>query len=195
MNARMFILSALIAGSFALGTQVMAGNPGGEEIPQENAIEQSDVQTPMTDQSFVAHATYASNAKIEASKLALRISENQKLQQFAELMIRDHQTANMELKQIAAKISIDAPATIDTAHQAVLEQMQAMEGIEFDEAYVKMMQQDHDATVELFEQAVADPELSNRLRIFATRTLPVLRLHQRHALSLGTLEISNALYF
>jgi len=191
MKVRILIISTLIASGSTTGTQVQAADIPVEEDRYATPAGQGSATMPMTDHTFVARAALGGNAEIEASKLALRISDNQKLHQFAGLMIKDHQSANMELKQIASKIDIGFPTTPDTAHQEALKKMQSMEGIAFDEAYIKMMQQDHDRTVDLFEKAAADPQLNNKLRVFATQTLPILLLHQRHAHSLGTIEISD----
>ncbi|NPU94705.1 MAG: DUF4142 domain-containing protein [Gammaproteobacteria bacterium] len=191
MKVRMLILYTLIASGSTPGTHVLAADTPIEEDRNKTYVGQGNAQIPMTDHTFVARAALGGNAEIEASKLALKVSENQKLHKFAEMMIKDHQTANMELKNIASKINIGVPTSPDTVHQKALKKMQSMEGIAFDEAYVKMMQQDHDMTVDLFEKAAADPQLTNELRVFATEKLSILLLHQRHAHSLGTIEISD----
>jgi putative membrane protein len=52
-------------------------------------------------------------------------------------------------------------------------------GESFDTAYMKAMDKDHQAAVELFQAASSSTKLSPELKAFATKTLPKLEQHHQ----------------
>jgi putative membrane protein len=146
----------------------------------------------LNDASFVEQAIIGAMAEVEYSKLAIKKSGVAKLKQFAEQMVKDHESSNIKLKQIAESHRLPVPKTLDAEHQKTLAELRSLSGAQFDQTYVNLMKRDHDTTVGLFDNAAGEDGLSADLRNFATQALPVLRQHQQHAHALSDTEGSNA---
>jgi putative membrane protein len=147
---------------------------------------------PLTNESFVTKATQASLAEVELSKLALQQSQDEQVRAFAQRMVQDHQKASAELKPIAQKHGIQAPARLDAKHAQKLEDLKAKSGAEFDAEYSKIMMKDHEKAVGLFTKAGKSTQLHTDLRNFASKTLPTLESHHRMANKLPGSETRSA---
>jgi putative membrane protein len=128
---------------------------------------------------FVQKAALDGMTEVEAGKLALSKSQDEKIRSFAQRMVTDHTKANSELTTIAKAKGIDAPKTLDSEHQAMLDSFKTKSGAEFDAAYAEHMNMDHSKAISLFEGAskTSDAELA----AFAKKTLPTLKEHKQLA--------------
>jgi len=142
-----------------------------------SAIAADAADTPPAPSVFVAKAAQAGMAEVELGNLALGKSQDPEVRSFAQRMVTDHSKANAELAAIAKAKGIDAPATLDAEHQALVQKMKAKSGAEFDAEYSRHMSMDHSKAISLFESATKtpDPELAK----FAQKTLPTLREHKK----------------
>jgi putative membrane protein len=147
---------------------------------------------PLTNDSFVTKATQASLAEVELSKLALQKTQDEQVRSFAQRMVRDHEKASAELKPIARKHGIQAPAQLDAKHAKKLEDLKAKSGEEFDAEYSKIMMKDHEKAVGLFTRASQATQLHADLRNFASKTLPTLESHHQMANRLPADEARSA---
>jgi putative membrane protein len=129
--------------------------------------------------AFVKMAAQAGMAEVEAGKVALSKSQNPEIRSFAERMVNDHGSANLQLARIARAKGIDAPSRLDAEHQAMIDALRSKSGADFDAAYSRHMNMDHDKAIALFEGASksADPEFAG----FAQKTLPTLQEHKQLA--------------
>lgn len=140
---------------------------------------------------FVNKAAEGGLTEVALSKAAKATSQDPKIQQFAEQMLRDHGQANEELTRIAKSKGLAVPTSLDSEHQAVLQKLSHQKGTAFDTAYSKQMQTDHEKTIALFRSAEhsSDPDLA----AFAKKTLPTLTEHEKMANSLpGATRTANA---
>jgi len=141
--------------------------------------------------SFVKKAGEGGLAEVAFAKAAKATSQDPKIKAFADQMLRDHGKANDELKTLAQSKGMQVPTELDSKHQAVLQKLSHEKGTEFDKAYTKQMQMDHEKTIALFRGAEQskDPDLA----AFAKKTLPTLTEHERMANSLpGASRTANA---
>ena len=128
------------------------------------------------DQKFVDKAAAGGIAEVKLSTLAMDKGRSTEVKQFARKMVEDHTKANTELKQIADKQNLTLPTTLDDQSQKVYDKLAALDGADFDAAYMRAMANDHDAAVMLFKQeskSGRDPEVKS----FAMKTLPVIEKH------------------
>jgi putative membrane protein len=128
------------------------------------------------DKGFVDKAAAGGTAEVKLSKLAMDKGQSPEVKQFARKMVEDHTKANMELKQIAEKKSLNVPTAMDEKHQKIYDKLVKLQGNDFDKQYMQAMADDHDDTVKLFKdqaQNGQDPELKS----FAMKTLPTLQKH------------------
>ena len=184
------LLKVLCAGAICCGFAAAAG----ATQQQSDATMGSRTQThdmkansgaPMsaalTDQAFVAKAAQAGMAEVELSELALQNSSNEQVRSFAQQMVNDHGKANTELKSIAQKHGLQVPPKMDAKHQQELAKLKAQSGSQFDAAYSRGMEQDHQEAVALFSAASRAERLNPDLQAFASKTLPTLESHRRMA--------------
>jgi len=165
---RHLVSGLALAGMLSLVPAAVADEPGGT----------------ITDEQFVAKATSAGSAEVEAGKLALRGSQTEEVKTFAQRMITDHTKANQELLILAGKKRIPVPKQIDAKHQQMLDRLARLQGSELDKAYAEQMVKDHKEAVELFE-AESRHGKDAELKAFADRTLPTLKEHHRMARKLA----------
>ena len=135
--------------------------------------------TPPNLPTFVSKAAQAGMTEVEAGKVALSKSKDPEIRSFAQRMVNDHGSANLELASLAKAKGIDAPRKLDAEHQAVIDSLRSKSGADFDSAYSQHMNMDHDKAIALFEGASksTDPEFAG----FARKTLPKLQEHKQLA--------------
>ena len=139
------------------------------------AAQAQDKMAAGPDHVFVMKAANSNMFEIESSKVALKMSKNDEVKQFAQQMITDHQMAAKNMMAVAK----DAPMKMDAAHMAMVEKLEKTDASKFDEAYVDAQVKAHDEAVALFtkyEDDAKDPDLKQ----FAAKTLPTLKQHQDH---------------
>src|SRR5436190_2759810 len=135
------------------------------------------------DKTFVKEAATGGMAEVELSKIAQK-SENAAVKSFADRMVRDHTAANQELTTIASSLGIDVPKVLDPEHEQIRQKLATLHGKALDEQYMKGMVEDHDKTVDLFQQEGRSGS-SAQLKQFAQKTLPTLQEHQKMARELS----------
>jgi putative membrane protein len=162
-------------------------NPAAPANQQEpGKMKQAMTKLMLTNDSFVAKAAASNLAEVEASKLALRKSQNEKIKSFAQRMVADHTSASNQLKDVARSKQIAVPAELDSDHQKALDKLGSLSGTDFDAAYTLRMQEDHEAAVALFTAASDDDSIDPELKALARKVLPILRSHSADAGRLGS---------
>jgi putative membrane protein len=143
----------------------------------------SDV--PPDPKAFVELAAQDGMTEVQLGEIALRNSKNPHVHQFAKQMIDDHGKANNQLVGIAQQKNVIAAKKLDAKHTAMVHELSAKFGLDFDTAYAKTMEDAHANAIALFERESkgGDPELSS----FAKQMLPVLVEHKRMADELNSI--------
>ena len=134
------------------------------------------------DASFIKEAAAGGMAEVTLSKMAEK-STNAEVKHFAEKMVQDHTAANTELTAIANQLGAEMPKTLDRDHQKIHDQLEGIHGKPFDQQYMRVMVEDHQA-VRLFRQE-ANSGHDLRLKQFAQKTLPTIEEHQKMASDLS----------
>jgi putative membrane protein len=129
--------------------------------------------------TFVKQAAQGGLTEVAVSKAAAANSQDPKIRQFADQMVRDHSKANDELADIAKSKGWELPTSLDSEHQAIVQKLSNKKGAEFDAAYSKQMKEDHAKTVALFQSATKSSDAD--IAAFAKKTLPTLSEHKRMA--------------
>jgi putative membrane protein len=125
--------------------------------------------------TFIQQGLEASQAEINASKLAGSRSNNSHLISFASKIITDHAAAGDELEKIAINNKVKGGDSVSTAHQQAIANMATLKGTDFDKAYIQLMVADHQNAVKLY--TVAANDRIEDIQRFARKTLPVLKMH------------------
>ena len=135
------------------------------------------------DRQFMTRAAQGSMAEIELSRLALRRGASNEVKQYAQQMINDHTQANAQLMQLANSKGVSVPRTLDAQHQQIRAQLQRLSGSNFDQQYMRVMENDHVQTVSLFQSATQQAQ-DRDVQAFASNTLPKLQGHLQMAQSM-----------
>ena len=131
------------------------------------------------DQMFAEKAAIGDMTEVEAGKIALQKSSNEKVKAFAQQLITDHTKAGEELKAAASQEGITVPAALDAEHQAVLDHLKGLSGDQFDAAFKEHMIEDHRKDVAMFEKQATSGQTA--VDKFAAKTLPTLKKHLKMA--------------
>jgi putative membrane protein len=181
MIKKVIATSALMAFGVvaALGNTTLAqtNQPTTEQNPTNRPATQSgSTQLSTFDRQFMSKAAQGGMAEVELSRLALQRSRSNQVKQFAQQMIQDHSQANAQLMQLAQQKGVRLPRTLDAQHQQIRARLQRLSGSNFDREYMRVMDNDHVQTVNLFQSATQqaqDPEVNT----FANSKLPTLQGH------------------
>jgi putative membrane protein len=136
------------------------------------------MENKIDEKRFVKDALLGGMTEVELGKVALEKASGDAVKQFAQKMIDDHTKTNEELKQLAAKESIDVPDALDSKRQSRIDKISKLSGADFDRAYIKDQVKDHQNDVREF-QAEAQGGNDPGVKGFASKTLPVLEEHLR----------------
>ena len=144
------------------------------------AARAADSQVSAQDAEFAKLAAAGGTAEVNFGQTAMHKAQSSLVKQFGTQMDQDHSPANLQLMNLCNQQHIDAPAAMDPAHQALLVQLNAMSGPNFDRAYMQSQLQDHQTQIALFQQEAAQGQ-DPQLKAFAAQTLPILQRHYKMA--------------
>jgi putative membrane protein len=161
--------------AFAQSTTLPSKKPA--EMP---AVEQTKVDTP----TFIKTVPGANEFEIQSSQLALQKGVKGDVRTFAREMIKDHTEAGKEFKAALSQSETTSATqasgpTLPPKEQGQLDQLKGLSGDAFRKQYIEMQAGAHREAVALFQaysQSGDDPALKE----FAKKTLPVLKMHERH---------------
>jgi putative membrane protein len=162
-NLIYFLLGMLLLFSSCLNNNKQAKNYNNAATVDESGI------------SFIKKGLEAGLTEVKAAKVAETNSKNQRILNFAKMMITDHTEAGDELEKIAIKQRVTASDSVSTEHQNKIMALSSKLGLEFDGPYMHMMVNDHEDAVKLFTAATQNknPDIQN----FAKKVLPTLQMH------------------
>jgi putative membrane protein len=143
--------------------------------PQTGSQQQPSPGAALTaeESKFISEALYANATEVGLGQLALARSSNPMVRAFAKRMINDHSTLDRETLAVARYYDLPTRTGIDRTQYA---QLARLHGEQFDNAYVRMMVQNHENDVKEFEH-MANTATSPRVRNLAASALPVLQSH------------------
>ena len=147
------------------------------DTPTSNLANTNPADTPLTDKNeFPLKAASGGMMEVQLGQLAQKNGQSQRVKNFGAMMVKDHSKANNELKAIAQTKNISLPTTLIPEHQEHVTMLQKVTGAEFDKQYMEMMTKDHKEDIDEFDKASKNSADAD-LKAFATKTLPVLRVH------------------
>ena len=128
------------------------------------------------DQSFLLEAAAAQEAEISLGRMATERAKTDRVKQFGQRMIDDHQRAGKEVSELAPQMGIKPIEILPMVHKDKAQQLSQLTGEDFDRSYITYMFKDHLHDVTEFEQNMQD--LKNpQVQQWASATLPVLKEH------------------
>jgi putative membrane protein len=138
------------------------------------------------DQKIVMDMARANMAEIEAGKLALSKSQDDKVKAFAQQMIDDHTKALTDVQTLAQEKGVTLPTDLDAKHKAMAAKLEKLTGAAFDKEYMKQAGvADHKkvyATLQKYHTSAKDPDV----KVVAGKMLPTVEQHLKAAQSLAS---------
>ncbi len=182
MRIDRFVLAVGLAGALAMAGSIPAAAKSAKNQPPAKAHS----AMPPSTKTFVKKAGLTNLFEIEAGQIAQQKSDNSKVQNYAEMIISDHQNAQEQLKAAAKGVDgVSAPSSLDRKHSKLIKQLQSASGAKFLRTFKSQQVNGHKEGVKLFQdyaQAAQNPKLKQ----FAQKTIPVLQKHLQHAENLPT---------
>jgi putative membrane protein len=137
---------------------------GASPMDQANAGQDPNGTAALEDKAFVRKALEGGMTEVQLGQLALQKSSNDDVKQFAQRMIDDHTKLGDEMKQVAQQISVKGPDSLSKKNKSTMARLQALNGDDFDKAYIQDMVKDHEQDAKDFKQEAqntTNPALKN----------------------------------
>jgi len=131
-------------------------------------------------QDFVNQAASGGLFEVRSSELALQRSQDDRIREFAGMMIRDHGGNNGDLVAMATNQGLLIPNELADPHAGMMQAIQTAEGDGFDAAYAENQVAAHEAAVALYG-SYAEGGDNDLLIGYARDSLPVLQQHLEQA--------------
>ena len=135
----------------------------------------------------IAHVAYvADNIDIRYAHLALALSQNPAIREFAETMIRDHTAVNEQALALLAKLKAQPQdnflsQSLQKNSVVIINEMSQLRGAEFDRRYAENELAYHKAVNDLVENAFI-PNIENAdVKVLFITGLEIFKVHEGHA--------------
>jgi putative membrane protein len=178
------LVASACAGDDARDTNETAATPAARDNATAGTSGTTDQRA---DLDFVRKHVAMGEHEIELGRLAQQKGTHPEVKRFGEMMVKDHQMAGQELKQILNQTA--AGTTGETArtneadaddHREKLEEMRKLSGKEFDQKYIDQMVDDHQKAVDDLE-GKAENANNAAVKQWASKTLPKVQQHLERA--------------
>lgn len=163
----------------AAGLLVILNMAPGTASAADNPAELNDLE--------IAHVAYtADNIDIRYAHLALGISENPAIHEFAKTMIRDHNAVNEQALALLEKLGAEPQAnflsrSLTKNSKALVDEMSRLRGAAFDRRYAENELAYHRAVNDLVENAFI-PNIENaEVKTLFEAGLEIFKNHEQHA--------------
>lgn len=134
--------------------------------------------TAKPDTRFIEEQLALGEKEVGLARLAAERAATAGVKQFAETLLRDHQQAGQELRQIAERQQVTARPSAEQLN-VERERLSKLSGRPFDQEYLDEMTADHEDAINDLEVASKDENAD--VRGWAVKTLPTVRHHLEQA--------------
>jgi len=135
----------------------------------------------------IAHVAYiADNIDIRYAHLALAISDNPAIREFAETMIRDHEAVNEQALALLAKLNAQPQdnflsQSLQVNAEKLIDEMSQLRGPAFDRRYAENELAYHKAVNDLVENAFIPNIENGEVKTLFKAALQIFKTHEGHA--------------
>lgn len=165
-----------------LGLAVTIVACGGDTRPNDadpNAVGTSGLAA-NADREFIEEQLEAGNREVVLGRLAAERATHPQVKEYGQMMVKDHQAAGEELRQIASKHNVQPDTQGDDELRDLNERLSKLSGREFDVEYINTMVEDHREAIEEVEDKAEGAD-NTAVKQWAAQTLPKLRAHLQTA--------------
>jgi len=129
--------------------------------------------------TFMKMASSSNVFEIELGKLAQQKAMNERVKNFAAMMVRDHTKNDSELKSLAVDKNVLVSYSLKPEQKQQISELQKLNGKAFDKRYMQIMMSGHVAGIQNFESGADNRD--NAVNRFANKALPLLKIHMDSA--------------
>ena len=142
--------------------------------------------TPPNDAQIAKIVLVADTVDIDYGKLAVKKTENPEVKAFAETMIRDHSAVNDKATALAKKLGVkpehsETSKSLEEGGKAELKKLKALDGAEFDKAYVDNEVGYHEAVISMLDKTLIPSVKNAELKALLESGRPIFVSHLDHA--------------
>lgn len=158
----------------------------GDDHDENKTTTHSSSSTDKHTAAFLKDACKDNAMEISLASLAQAKTQNSEVKAFAEHLVKDHTAAKQKLDTLKQTHGMAAAKDPDKAdkNDKKLDKFQTMSGSEFDKAFMTTALRMHQKDIAKFEKA-SEQVQANDVKEFITSTLPKLRSHQQHAVTVA----------
>lgn len=163
----------------ALGSAWLGIAPAQAQTEKPAAAAPSDAQ-------IAEIVVVANQADIDAAKLAKAHATDPKVKEFANTMIRDHESVNKQAKALVKKLKVK-PEPSDTSKSLVkgskenLAALKKLKGAAFDKAYMDHEVAYHEQVIDVVSSSLLPNAQNPELKALLEKAGPVFQAHLQHA--------------
>ncbi len=133
--------------------------------------------------AFLREAIQGDLAEIKLGMLVEQKAQSQKVREFGQTLVRDHQQALNLAKDLAQSFGMSVPETPSDEAQDEYASLEKKSGNAFDKAFLDYAVEEHRKDIDKFQQEASAPN-GQQVATLAQNALPTLRKHLDIAQSL-----------
>lgn len=150
------------------------------------AAEDSDKTPPPNDAQIAKIVVVANTVDVDYAEQAVKKTKSADVKAFAETMIRDHSAVNEKAIALVKKLGVtpkksDTSKTLEKNGKKELKRQKALEGAEFDKAYVDNEVGYHEAVIAVIKDTLIPNAQNEELKALLKTGLPIFVTHLEHA--------------
>lgn len=143
----------------------------------------------VNDAEIAAIVVTANQVDIDAGKLAVSQSSNEKVKQFAQLMITDHSGVNKAATELVTRLKVSpqessASKSLRAGGDKNLAHLKTLHGAEFDRAYIDHEYAYHQQVIDALDKTLIPSATNQELKALLVKVRPAFVAHRDHAKSL-----------
>ncbi|HEX2191453.1 MAG TPA: DUF4142 domain-containing protein [Longimicrobiaceae bacterium] len=141
----------------------------------------------LSDAQVAAVLSVADSGEIRPSQTAQQQAQNAQVQEYAQMMVRDHGILEDSLRALAQRLNVTPQPSplsqqLRTQADSAMQALGGQSGAAFDQAYMQWMVQSHQATLNALDQqlipAIQNPEMRTMVQ---QRVRPAVEQHLQRA--------------
>lgn len=148
--------------------------PSTKPVPRADSTDEKSGTLSRADRKFLETASKSGTKEVIISQDVLPKLVDPKIREFAQMMVSDHGAANSQLAELVSRNGVTVPAISERIDRKWSEKTKDVDG-----DYIKVMVDDHEEAVELFQKAAKSDNAE--IAAFAQKMLPSLQQHLAQA--------------
>ena len=143
----------------------------------------------LDDPTIVAIFDAANTADIETGRLAAERGNSREVREFGAMLARDHEQVRAQGRALAAKLGVTPTPPADDqgakAHAAAMKRLRALEGAEFDRAFLQHEVAFHKSVIDAVQSTLLPAIRNAEVKALVVKVAPAFQAHMMAADHLG----------